>query len=159
MAVKTTKDLTKLKQTAKATYDAIGEVTCPALNAKVHFTSEGFHHLRYSHGKERPVIMQEAKLRLVPKVKWLVETTTTIQEYSEGMEEIHRKKHKKVSKQWLMVQYWGFTAIVRGTRMKVVVRRVDNGAYQFWSAIPMWRSKKYDQYSVIDKSMGNLAED
>lgn len=149
----------KLKENCKSFYDSVDHVTCPALNAKVHFTSEGFNHLRYSKKRERTLKVQEAKLRLLPKGKKLLETTTTIQEYCDGLELIHRKKYKKIQKESLMVQYWGFVAIIDGTRLKVVVRRVDNGAYIFWSTIPMWRSVKYDKYSVIDKSNGDLTED
>ncbi|MBC7943461.1 hypothetical protein H7X68_03115 [Candidatus Saccharibacteria bacterium] len=149
----------RLKIKTKDFYGGIDTIQCPALNAKIHFTSEGFNHLRYSKKRERPLKMQEAKLQLVPKGKKLLEKTSTIQEYCDGLEMIRRKKHKKTVKESVMVQYWGFIAIINGTRLKVVVRRVDNGKYLFWSTVPLWRSTKYDKYSVIDRSTGDLTED
>jgi hypothetical protein len=159
MDAKNKTDFEKLKVESKLFYDAIETVACPALGAKVHFTSEGFSQLRYSKKRERTLKMQEAKMKLLRKGKKLLETTATIQEHYDGYEMIHRKRHKKVLKESLMVQYWGFVAIIGETRLKVVVRRVDNGKYMFWSTIPMWRSTKYDQYSIIDRSVGDLKED
>lgn len=152
-------DLLMLRAETKSYYDSVDTVICPALDSKVHFTSEGFNHLLYSKKKARTSKMQEAKLKLVQRAKILLEKTSTIQEYCDGLEVVHRKKYKKVSKESLMVQYWGFIAIINGTRFKVVVRRVDNGKHLFWSVIPLWRSTKYDQYSLIDRSTGDLSED
>jgi hypothetical protein len=149
----------RLKAKTAEFYDGVGSVQCSALDGKVYFTSEGFNHLRYSKKRERTLKMQEAKLRLVPKGKLLLEKTSTIQEYCDGLETVQRKRYKKIVKESLMVQYWGFIAIIKGTRLKVVVRRVDNGKYMFWSTVPLWRSTKYDKYSVIDHSMGDLSED
>lgn len=149
----------QLKIKTKQFYDTIGAIYCTALNAKVHFTSEGFNHLRYSKKTERTLDAQEAKLKLVPQGKILIETTTTIQEYCDGLEMICRKKYKKMVTESLMVQYWGFIGIINGVRLKVVVRRVDNGRYMFWSVMPLWRSMKYDKYNLVSKSTGDLTQD
>lgn len=149
----------QLKAKTKQFYDSVDPIYCPALNMKVHFTSEGFNHLRYSKKTERTIAVQGAKLRLVPQAKKLIEKTTTIQEYCDGLEMIHRKRYKKMVKESLMVQYWGFIAVIDGVRLKAVVRRVDNGKYMFWSVMPLWRSMKYDKYNLVNKSTGDLSED
>lgn len=99
------------------------------------------------------------KFKLVKKAKLLLELTTTIQEYSERNEEVHKKRHKKISKEWTMVGYWGFIAIINGTRLKVVVKRIDNSKYMFWSVIPVWQTKEIYGTKVTDRSKGDLAED
>jgi hypothetical protein len=144
------KSIDKLKENAQAEYNSIGAVNCPYLHAKVHFTSEGFNHLRYSKGRERTLAIQEAKLKLISKAKKLIEITTTVQEYTEGRELIHKKRYKKLSKEWSEVSYWG---------LKVLVKRVDEGKHIFWSVIPVWRTTNFQGIKVVNKSRGDLAED
>lgn len=114
------KEFEKLKKELEEFYSAIEFIKCPALNAKIYLTSEGFNHLRYSKKKARSIVDQVAKFKLLKRAKMLLEQTTTIQEYSERDEEIHKKRHKKVSKEWSVVGYWGFIAIINGVRLKVV---------------------------------------
>lgn len=154
------KEFEKLKAETEAFYGAVGTIKCPALSGgRIHFTSEGFNHLRYSKGRARSLVDQAAKFRLLKKAKILLATTTTIQEYSERMEEIHRKRYKKLSKEWYMVGYWGFIAIINGTRLKVVVRRVDTSLFMFWSVIPVWQVREFQGTKLADRSKGDLAED
>ena len=54
----------RLKNEAEAYYKSVGKVKCPALNAEVNFTSDGFHHLRYDNTRaERSKNEQKNKLR------------------------------------------------------------------------------------------------
>lgn len=153
------KEFDRLKASTEEFYSNVNDITCPALNSKVYFTSEGFHHLRYSKKKARTQEAQAAKFKLVKKAVLLLQKTTTIQEYSEREEEIHKKRNKKLTKAWSVVGYWGFIAIIGGTRLKVVVRRIDNGKYLFWSVIPVWQVKQFQGTRITDNSKGNLAED
>jgi len=150
----------KLKTNTEAYYTSIAHIKCPALSdAMVHFTSEGFNHLKYSKKKARSKVDQAAKFRLVKKAVVLLQKTTTIQEYSDRREEIHKKRYKKLSKEWSNVGYWGFIAIISGVRLKVVVKRIDNSKFLFWSVIPVWQTKEILGYKMTDKSKGDLAED
>jgi hypothetical protein len=158
--VEADKQFEKLKSDTEAYYSSVGHVKCAALNdAMVHFTSEGFNHLRYSKKKARSKVDQAAKFKLVKRAVMLLQKTTTIQEYSERQEEIHKKRHKKLSKEWSVVGYWGFIAIINGVRLKVVVKRIDNSKYLFWSVIPVWQSKDFQGHKITDNSKGDIAED
>jgi hypothetical protein len=64
-----------------------------------------------------------------------------------------------VSKEWSVVGYWGFIAIINGVRLKVVVKRIETSKYLFWSVIPVWQTKDFQGHKITDKSKGDLAED
>jgi hypothetical protein len=100
-----------------------------------------------------------AKLNLLPMIEELVNMTATIQEHDERRELIHKKRHKKVSKEMSSVKYWGFVAIVKNKRFKVVVRRIDEGPYHFWSVIPAWRTNRFQGHRLVSNSKGDLAQD
>jgi hypothetical protein len=42
----------------------------------------------------------------------------------------------------LDVNYYGFVAIIKDARMKVIVKRVGDGTPFFWSLIPFWKNDK-----------------
>ena len=134
---------------------------CPALNNElVHFSAEGFNHLIYK-GKrrERNKNEQIMKFKLLPKAKTIIEITTTHQEYDESLIEIRKKKFKKIVQETAMVRYWGFVAIIRGFRTKVIVRQIGNGQKHFWSVIPAWITNQYRDIKLISKTRGDLAGD
>lgn len=152
-------NIDRIRAKAKAKYDALGIVRCPALSGKVHFTSEGFNHLRYAGKRERPINVQVMKLSLVGYINEILSITTTIQEHDERRELIHKKRYKKLSKEWSTIRYWGFVAIIRDKRIKVVVRQIDDGAFHFWSVIPAWKISRYQGHRVLNHAKGNLVED
>ena len=150
----------QLKEETEEYYGSIDHIKCSALNnASIHFTSEGLNHLKYSKKKPRTKEVQANKFKLLKKGVALLEKTTTIQEYSERTELVVKKKHKKLVKEWLPVGYWGFIGIIGGTRVKVVVKRVDNSKYMFWSVIPTWQTKEIQGHRITDRSNGDLAQD
>jgi len=151
----------KVKEDAANFYKMIGRVRCPALNDEyVHFTSEGFNHLIYKNERrERDRGVQIMKFKLLSKAKVLVSTSSTYQEYDESLREARRKQKKKVVSGTCVVRYWGFVAIIKDYRIKVVVRQLGNGQKHFWSVIPAWSKSHYKDIKLISKSKGNLEED
>lgn len=140
----------KLKGEAKAYYDSIGEAFCPAFNAQVHFTSDGFHHLRYdSKRRERTKLEQRNKLCHVKEALQTIIKTSTIQEYREELEPVALKDSKGFRKM-RKVRYYGFWAVLKNnTRFKTIVRQeYEDGPYQFWSVMPYWTEKIIDQKKV-----------
>lgn len=151
----------KIKEDANNFYQKIGAIRCPALNnSLVHFTSEGFNHLVYKGSrKERSKNDQITKFKILPKAKKVIETSTTYQEYDEGLIEVRRKKFKRVVNESVPVKYWGFVAIIENFRIKVIVRLVGNGQMHFWSVIPAWVTNHYRDIKLISQAKGDLAED
>lgn len=136
-------DFALLKRQTEIEYKKIGTVYCPALKSEVVFNSDGFHHLRYDSARaERSKSVQRNKLMLLPKAKWIIEKTTTIQEYRRNICTIG-KPDKGGFHQTKTFEWFGFFAVVsviKRIRVKAVVRRIggESGFYHFWSVIPYW---------------------
>jgi len=151
----------KIREDTHNFYGQMGAIHCPALNNElVHFTGEGFNHLIYK-GKrrERSKNDQITKFKLLPKVKTIVEISTTYQEYDESFTTLRRKRFKKTVEETATVKYWGFVAIIQNFRVKVIIRQIGNGQKQFWSVIPAWRINHYRDIKLVSMAKGNLAED
>lgn len=142
-------------------YNQKEHVRCPALdNEIVHFTSEGFNHLVYKGDRsERDKSVQILKFNLFSKAIEIIAISTTHQEYDEGMKNIKKKKHKRIIFESATVKYWGLVAIIRSTRVKVIIRQVGNGQKHFWSVIPAWRKCHYRDTKFITNACGDLEND
>lgn len=151
----------KIREAAESFYKRIGRIHSPALkNDFVHFASEGFNHLIFKGGrKERSKQEQIIKFKLLPKAKYIIEISTTYQEYDEGIAKARKKRRKKVIFEAAIIRCWGFVAIIQGTRLKVIVRQVGDGQKHFWSVIPAWSTSQYRGIKLVQKSRGNLSED
>ena len=150
-----------IKERTQRYYKAQKPVRCPAFGGEiVHFTSEGFNHLIYKKGNsERSKADQICKFKLIPKAIELIRITTTHQEYDESLVDMKVKRRKRALIETKRARYWGFVAIMKGSRIKVIVRQVGNGNKHFWSVIPAWTTKEYRKIKIISKAKGNLAED
>ncbi|MFH1656448.1 MAG: hypothetical protein ABH956_01580 [Candidatus Nealsonbacteria bacterium] len=151
----------KIKENTYNFYKKIGRIQCPALNNEfVHFTPEGFNHIVYKRKrKERKKEDQIMKFKLIPNAKYIIGLSTTYQEYDESLTEIDKKKFKKRVKETVVVCCWGFIAVIKNYRIKVIIRQVGNGQKHFWSVIPAWTTNQYRGIKLIRKSKGNLNED
>lgn len=140
--MESTENYKSLLANSKLYYAAIGSVHCTALKADVHFTAEGFHHLRYDGSlKERKKPERRNKLSSIPVAVETIKLSATIQEYRCILEPVglkDSKGYRAVTK----VHYFGFWAVLeynkRTTRVKAIVRQVDGGQYHFWSVMPYW---------------------
>jgi len=150
----------KLKESAEQYFHSVGKVYCPAFDEAVHFVAEGFNHLVFkSPRSERERPSQILRFKLLPLAKELVELTTTYQEYEETLQERVVKRHKHIEKRSLPVQYWGLIAILRGRKVKVIIRKIGNGQLHFWSVVPAWVTNKYRDLRFFSTMKGNPEED
>jgi len=145
----------QIRKNAAKLYGTFGTIECPALGQSVHFTSEGFNHLVYqAPKKERDKRAQILRFDMLEKAKFILEVSTTYQEYDEEI------LYKKVNRRgfWVpmnvVVRSWGFVAIVRKFRVKVVVTQEGNGAIEFLSVAPAWFTKQYRDIKLIETSTG-----
>lgn len=127
---------------AEKLYTATKKVYSPALQADIIFNAEGLHHLRYDgvHGKERDKRVQLNKFRFLKASIEIIKKSTTIQEYRRAFCPIGKTDNKGFRKTKLC-HWFCFFAIINFTksiRIRVVVRRVGEGQYHFWSVIPDW---------------------
>lgn len=121
----------------RAEYKAYMPVFCPTLREYIHFTSDGFNHLRSkSNGKPRNETEQMYKLGLIPLIRAVIKLSP-IAEYRRELAKLGRKKNHgvKIMKE---IEYWGLEATVgkQNVRLKVVVRRVGlSKKVHFWSVM------------------------
>ncbi len=121
-------------------YQTIGAVFSPALRELIYFSNHGFRHILFKRGRKgRARNQQIRRFSLLPLAVELIGLSTTHQEF-EMTVEMHRRKNK-------MVRYWGIIAILRGEKIKVVIRKMgENGMTHFWSIIPDFQtSPKRDE--------------
>ena len=122
----------KLKTEVKNKYVSYGKVFCPALNSEIVFNSKGFHHItKKTDNDPRPIGDQINRLKLLDLTFEFVKYTNTFQEY-EKVEAVDRKE----------TEYWGLVAIYKEHKLKVILRKVGNGAIHFWSVIPAYTTSE-----------------
>lgn len=129
-----------LKSKMAAFYQGLQPLRCQALDEIVHFTSDGFHHLRFDGTRaERTKLEQYVKLKFLKAAIEIIRKTTTIQEIRKETQPIG-KPGRDGFRKTAEVTYWGFIALVKErVRVKVVLRRVGSGNVHFWSVMPFWK--------------------
>lgn len=141
----------KLMEKSKLFYQSVGEFFCPALQAKIKFNSDGFHHLRYDNTRaERAKQEQKNKMSFLKEAVGILKITTTTQEYRKTVQVIGKPRQDGFRKT-SFVEYFGFVAITniaKGIRIKVIVRRVGDGDHHFWSLMPKWRQERITDNQV-----------
>lgn len=145
----------KIREEAATLYRTFGTAECPALGRPVQFTAEGFNHLVYhAPGKMRDKRAQILRFDMLERAKFVLETSTTYQEYDEEM--IYKKVNRRGA--WVpmnvVIRAWGLVAIVRKFRIKVVVTQEGNGTTHFLSVAPAWFTKQYRDIKMIETSVG-----
>ena len=155
------KKIEKLIADSKEIYDKVGSIACPGLDhAKVHFTSDGFHHLIYTTTRrERPEKEQAAKLRFLAEAIELIKLSTTYQEYEERRLRVPFKRHGKTVTDWADVRYWVLIGFMNRKKIRVVIRRIGQGQFHFWSIVPGWDQKKIQGFKVSSTAKGDLEAD
>lgn len=156
-------EFSRIKAQADKVYRSVVRAKCPALNAEVNFSSDGFHHLQYNSSRvERSKEVQRIKFLCLKDAIEVIKKTTTIQEYREAIQPVgkvgsHGFRSTKV------VKYYGFVAITsfdKPRRIKVIIRKVGDGSYQFWSVMPSWREERINSsQSVRRVGDGTMLDD
>lgn len=151
-----------IKLRAESFYKSINSIKCPALNTVVHFTSDGFHHLQFDGTRtERSKIVQKNKMLHLEDAVEIIKKTTTIQEYRTALQPVG-KADKQGFRQTKPVAYFAFQAITdleKCRRINVVVRRVGEGNYHFWSVMPSWKEEQITSSQSIRRIGGNWMTD
>ena len=140
----TEEEFAAVKERVEREYMSIGEVQCPALERKEAFNTKGLDHLklkRWNHARNRND--QYGRLRLLHLVPDILKKSHTIQ----GIDEGNRMERIKVRGKWQIsmrhVAYYEFIAVVKGCRIRVIVKQVDSEQAYFWSIIPFWKQGEY----------------
>jgi len=146
-----------LKESSRSFYSGIGKIFSLALNAPIHFTSEGFNHIIYKQThSERDRSVQIMRFKLLDRAKKLVELATTYQEYEETLKECEVKSFKRKERRAQVVRYWGLIAIIDNRKIKVIIRKIgENGNCHFWSIVPSWVTNMYRDNKLVTTMKGD----
>ncbi len=138
----------KEKDKGELYYKTIINVFSPLFNEKVHFNSEGFNHIIYKNKREqRDRGSQILRFKLLVLTKYLIELSTTHQEYEE------------ITDKGKPILFWGIIAIINKRKIKVVLKKTGNGQIIFWSVIPAWNTSRYRDIKLFHTMEGNPETD
>ena len=125
------------KEKSKEIYNKQRTIFNHYLQTQVVLNSDGFHHLQFSDRHERSKEEQLLKFSLLPLALDIIKKSTTLQEYRKEPIRISRPSKDGFSLTKI-AEYFGFIAIVGDKKIKirVIVRRVGDGNFTFWSVMP-----------------------
>lgn len=152
----------KAREAAHSYFQKNKKIESPTLGT-IRLTSEGLLHLVYGdkhHKRKRDWKNQVKRFHLVTHIKRIIEGMSFYQEYQEQNQMVLVKKHKHKEMAMRLVKYWGFVAVIDDKiRVKLILRKVGDGAIHFWSIIPIWKTKYYKDIRYIDLATGDLEAD
>jgi len=142
------------KEKAREIYNKQKTITNPHLQAQVVLNSDGFHHLQFSDRRERSKEEQLLKFNLLPLALDIIKKSGTLQEYRKEPVRIGHPSKDGFSPTKI-AEYFGFVAIVgeKKIKVRVIVRRVGDGNFTFWSVMPDSKLKggqKLYEYGIED---------
>lgn len=110
-------------QKYKDYYKTIGSVSCPYLKENVNFNSKGWGHLIRKGKTFRPAKDIQRRLLQLENAVEVLKLSGTIQE-----KEIIIQTEYSIS-------FLGFIAIINDTKIKVIIRKDNDGQYYFYSVM------------------------
>jgi len=145
--------LEKIKKEAEENYGKVDSVVCPYLKTQVKFNAKGLDHIKMkSWNKSRLASDQYLRLKFLKLVPDVLKDSGTLQEIKEAKNFERVKNVGRWQSIMKPVVYYGFVAIMKGIKIKVIVKRIENGQPYFWSVIPFWKSQKDAMCQTIKKS-------
>jgi hypothetical protein len=133
----------RIKKEAENNYRKIGSIYCPYLKDDVSFNNKGLDHIKLKEwDKARLLSDQYLRLKFLKLVPLIIKDSHTLQEYSEQRRLERQKINSRWEKRLVTVRYYGFVAIVKEIKIKVIVKEIEGGKPFFWSVIPFWKREK-----------------
>lgn len=133
----------EVSQKAKKFYKNIQPIFTPYFKDNVYFSSQGLEHLKFKNKRRaRPrqdQYMRFKLLHLAPKVLKVSASLQGILE-TKGFEKV--RKNSITQNILKHITFYEFIAVIENVRVKIIIKQIDNGKYQFWSIIPHWGVNK-----------------
>lgn len=129
----------RVKRKGEELYKSLSEIHCSYFNDKVHFNAKGLEHLKFKRqGHARPRQDQYMRFKLLHLAPLILRNSKTLQGRWETKSFEKERLHGKTIFILKDVEYCEFVAIIENVRVKVIVKRIENGQRFFWSIIPCW---------------------
>lgn len=133
-------DFEEIRKKAEEVYKTFDVVRCPYFKAVIHFNSQGIRHLKFKRdGQARARKDQYMRFKLLHLAPEVLRISATVQGIKEWRSFERIRIHNRTDTVMKDVEYHEFVAILKDRRVKVIVKRIENGQRFFWSLIPHWR--------------------
>lgn len=127
----------------EALYKTLEKVRCPFFESDIHFNAKGIEHLKFKRQRQaRPRQDQYMRFKLLYLVPEVLRLSRTVQGVWETKQFERRRIHSRTENTLVLVKYYEFIAVLKGVRIKIIVKQVDGGELFFWSVIPFWGISK-----------------
>ena len=124
-------------------YKTISLAYCPYLKENIAFNSKGLEHLKYhKHGKARNGEDQKRRFRILHLAPRVISESRTLQGISRQQVFERVRIHNRTETRLVGAVFYEFIAVMDNTRVKVIVKSVENGEKYFWSIFPYWKFNK-----------------
>lgn len=127
----------KIKRIEEENYKKIGDIFCPYLKSPIAFNRKGLEHITMKGWKKsRPVSDQFMRIKFLKWAPIIVGKSHTLQEFQEKRSFERQKINSRWEYRATDTKYYGFVAILKKIRVKIVVKEIVGGKPYFWSVIP-----------------------
>lgn len=132
-------DFGEVYQKGKEFYETIGKVFCPYFQSAISFNELGMEHLHYKkREKFRPEQDQYMRFKLISYAPEIIKRSHTIQGLLETSQFEKVRSHNKTEYVMKFVRFYEFIAVIKRSRIKIIVKQIGDGEKFFWSIIPFW---------------------
>lgn len=139
-------------------YQKIGQVYCPYFKEKISFNARGFEHLGFKKfNKARGIEDQYMRFKLIELAPEILAASGTLQGISIRNSFERMRVHNRTDIVLKPVSYYEFIAVVRGYRVKIVIKQIEEGEKFFWSLIPFWETNSITKERALHNK--DLLED
>lgn len=136
----TDNEFEELRTSFEASYQVLKQVHCPYLDMAVHFNAMGLEHLKFGRKNHaRPHQEQAIRMQLFYLASQIIQASRTVQGLSQarGFEAI--RSNGGTDTRLVQISYTEFVAILDNKRVRVVLKRIEDGPWFYWSVIPFWK--------------------
>jgi hypothetical protein len=132
----------KIKEESTENYYRIGEVHCPYLNKNISFNRKGIEHISMKDwNRARLISDQYLRFKFLKFVQQIINSSHTLQEYNTKKSFERTRVNARWEYRAVETRYYGFVAILKNVRIKIVVKDINQKQPYFWSVIPFWKQK------------------
>lgn len=143
--------LDRARSEAEDCYSKIDKIRCPYFGDDIVFNSRGLEHLKFKSPRHaRSSQDQYIRFRLIKLAPEILQLSRTLQ----GISRRNSMEKEKIRGKWQVVMrhvtYYEFVAVMKeSTRVRVIVKQVEDGPKFFWSIIPFWKMDKITGRRII----------
>ena len=137
------KNFEYIRAKGEALYKTIIEIYCPYFKENIYFNAQGLEHLKFKkRDKNRSKEDQYMRFKLLHLAPEIIKTSHTVQGIWKTKQFESIRKNSRTEDILREVTYYEFIAVVKNTRVKIILKEVESERKLFWSIIPFWKIHK-----------------